>query len=246
MVSGMLVLAHRGANRLAPENTVPAMQEAIDRGADGVELDVHRTADGVLVVRHDAETPVGLLGELTAIDLGRALPEVPTLAVVLDVCRGRLVNVEIKDPDPRGRRGRGRAPRGSILGRVVGLTDDVLVSSFDLATIDRVRALAPDLPTGFLSIGIDPDSALAIAVEHGHAAVHPDVWTLANVDVACLRRPARTNVGVQVNVWTVNDAAQLEHLRDAGVDAVITDDTDLYRFGERGERGERGGRVRER
>ena len=101
MVSGMLVLAHRGANRLEPENTVPAMQEAIDRGADGVELDVHRTADGVLVVRHDAGTPVGLLGELTTADLGRRLPEVPTLAVVLDVCRGRLVNVEIKDPDPR-------------------------------------------------------------------------------------------------------------------------------------------------
>jgi len=75
MVSGMLVLAHRGANRLAPENTVPAMQEAIDRGADGVELDVHRTADGELVVRHDAETPVGPLGELSTADLRRALPD---------------------------------------------------------------------------------------------------------------------------------------------------------------------------
>ena len=123
--------------------------------------------------------------------------------------------------------------------------DDVLVSSFDLATIDRVRTLAPDLPTGFLSFGIDPDSALTIAVEHGHAAVHPDVWTLANVDVAAYVSRAHDR-GVQVNVWTVNDPAQLEHLRDAGVDAVITDDTDLYRFGERGERGERGGRVRER
>ena len=101
MVSGMLVLAHRGANRLAPENTVPAMREAVDRGADGVELDVHRTTDDVLVVRHDAETPIGLLGEVTAVDLARALPDVPTLAAVLDVCRGRLVNIEIKDPDPR-------------------------------------------------------------------------------------------------------------------------------------------------
>ena len=54
MVSGMLVLAHRGANRLAPENTVPAMELAVERGADGVELDVHRAADGSLVVRHDA------------------------------------------------------------------------------------------------------------------------------------------------------------------------------------------------
>ena len=107
------------------------------------------------------------------------------------------------------------------------------MSSFDLATIDRVRALAPDLPTGFLSFGIDPDSALTIAVEHGHAAVHPDVWTLAKVDVAAVVSRAH-DLGLQVNVWTVNDAAQLEQLRDAGVDAVITDDSDLYRFGERG------------
>ena len=112
----------------------------------------------------------------------------------------------------------------------------MLVSSFDLATIDRVRALAPDLPTGFLSFGIDPDSALTIAVEHGHTAVHPDVWTLANVDVGAFVTRVH-DLGLQVNVWTVNDATQLEQLRDAGVDAVITDDTALYRFGERGERG---------
>jgi glycerophosphoryl diester phosphodiesterase len=228
MVGGMLVLAHRGANRLEPENTVPAMQEAIDRGADGVELDVHRTADGVLVVRHDAQTSVGLLGELTAADLGRALPEVPTLAVVLDVCRGRLVNVEIKDPDPRA-----AEAVVDLLAARSSAPDDVLVSSFDLATIDRVRALAPNLPTGFLSFGIDPDSALTIAVEHDHAAVHPDVWTLANVDVGAFVSRAHDLV-LQVNVWTVNDPAQLEQLRDAGVDAVITDDADLYSYGVRG------------
>src|SRR3954463_11529081 len=237
MVSGMLVLAHRGANRLAPENTVPAMQEAIDRGADGVELDVHRTADGVLVVRHDAATPVGMLGELTAADVGRALPEVPTLEVFLDVCRGRLVNVEIKDPDPRAAEAVVDliAARSSAQSSAQSSarSDDVLVSSFDLATVDRVRALAPDLPPGFLSFGIDPDSALTIAVEHGHAAVHPDVWTLANVDVGAFVTRAH-DLGLQVNVWTVNDPEELEQLRDAGVDAVITDDTDLYRFGERG------------
>ncbi len=64
--------------------------------------------------------------------------------------------------------------------------------------------------------------------------MHPDVWTLANVDVAAFVSRAH-DFGLQVNVWTVNDPAQLEQLRDAGVDAVITDDTDLYRFGERGE-----------
>lgn len=234
----MLVLAHRGANRLAPENTIPAMREAVDRGADGVELDVHRTADGVLVVRHDAETPIGRLGELTADDLRRALPDVPTLTAVLDVCRGRLVNIEIKDPDPRA----AEAVVDLLAARSSASPDDVLVSSFDLATIDRVRAVAPELHTGFLSFGLDPHSALAIAVEHGHGAVHPDVWTLVNVDVDTFVARAH-DLRAHVNVWTVNDAAQIEQLRDAGVDAVITDDSELYRFGARGERG---GRVRGR
>src|SRR5215203_4377279 len=97
----MLVLAHRGANRVAPENTVAAMQEAVDRGADGVELDVHRSADGVLVVHHDAETPAGRLADLTTAALRDVVPDAPMLSEVLDVCRGRLVNVEVKDPDPR-------------------------------------------------------------------------------------------------------------------------------------------------
>src|SRR4051794_17373011 len=97
----MFVLAHRGANRLAPENTLPAMAGAVDAGADGVELDLHRTADGALVVRHDADTPAGKIGELSLDELRVACPEVPTLAEVLDVCRGTLVNVEVKDHDPR-------------------------------------------------------------------------------------------------------------------------------------------------
>jgi glycerophosphoryl diester phosphodiesterase len=235
MVSAMLVLAHRGANRLAPENTVPAMQEAVARGADGVELDLHRTADGALVVRHDAETPVGLLGARTVAEVRTALPEVPVLPEVLDVCRGRLVNVEIKDPDPRVVEG-----LVELLARR-DPPDDVLVSSFDLATIDHVRALAPDLPTGFLSLGLDPHSALVLALEHGHAAFHPDVRTLVNVDVAAFVGRAH-DLGVRINVWTVNDAAQVELLRDAGVDAVITDDAELYRYGASGGgiRGSRG------
>ncbi len=223
----MLVLAHRGANRVAPENTVPAMAAAVELGADGVELDVHRTADGVLVVRHDADTPDGPLGDLTLADLHAGQPEVPELSAVLDVCRGRLVNVEVKDSDPRA---------ADALVALLGSRsdgDDVLVSSFDVATVDRVRAVAPHLPTGFLSFGLPPDDALAVAADHGHTAVHPDVWTLMQVDGPGFVLRAH-DLGVRVNVWTVNDPEQLEQLRGAGVDAVITDDEQLYAFGDRG------------
>jgi glycerophosphoryl diester phosphodiesterase len=222
----VLVLAHRGANRLAPENTVAAMQAAVERGADGVELDVHRSADGALVVRHDATTPAGPVGELTVARLRELEPELPVLAEVLDVCRGLLVNVEIKDPDPRVVDG----VVALLAERESGGADHVLVSSFALETVDRVRKLDPALPTGFLSFGLDPNTALLLAYEHGHRAVHPDVWTLTTVDAGDLVVRAH-DLGLEVNVWTVNDEAQLHTLATSGVDAVITDDTDLYRFG---------------
>jgi glycerophosphoryl diester phosphodiesterase len=228
MVSGMLVLAHRGANRLAPENTLPAMREALLRGADGVELDVHRTADGVLVVRHDADSPAGPLADLRLGELRATLPEVPTLVEVLDACRGHLVNVEVKDPDHRA-----AEALVELLAARPEPPDDVLVSSFDLAVVDQVRELAPEVATGFLSFGLDPHSALVLAMEHGHAAVHPDVWTLGGTDVTAFVARAH-DLGVRVNVWTVNDLAQVELLRDAGVDAVITDDAELYACGVRG------------
>ena len=219
MVTGMLVLAHRGANRLAPENTVPAMQAAVDRGADGVELDVHRTADRALVVRHDVDIPAGLRA---------AYPDSPILTEVLDVCRGRLVNVEIKDPGATDDVVALLADRGDD-----GLDDEVLVSAFDWDVVHRVRELAPHLPTGLLSCGLPPDEVLLTAVLRGHTAVHPDVWTLLSIDVAAFVARAHDH-GVQVNTWTVNDAEQVERLRDAGVDVVITDDESLYRSGGRG------------
>jgi glycerophosphoryl diester phosphodiesterase len=231
MVSGMLVLAHRGANRLEPENTVPAMRLAMDLGADGVELDVHRTADGALVVRHDADTPAGLIGELSLGELHGPFPDVPLLAAVLDVCEGWLVNVEMKDPDPRA----ADALIELLARRSSWVSDDVLVSSFDVATIDRVRALAPHLPTGLLSSWLPPDDMRAVAIEHGHTAVHPDIRLLMSVDVGAFVARAH-DAGLQVTVWTVNELDQVTALRDAGIDAVITDDTALYACGVRGRR----------
>src|SRR4051794_30057455 len=103
-----LVLGHRGASRDAPENTIEAFARAVAVGADGVELDVHRTADDVLVVHHDPElVGFGLVVDAPFHALRGARPDVPTLAETLDACAGmRLVNIEMKcafwdaDPDP--------------------------------------------------------------------------------------------------------------------------------------------------
>jgi glycerophosphoryl diester phosphodiesterase len=228
----MLVLAHRGANRLEPENTVAAMVRALALGADGVELDVHRTVDDELVVRHDAAAPAGVLCDLSLDEIRSALPGVPTLAEALDACRGGLVNVEVKnlpidpdwDPDDRA---------VDLLAAVLeqrGGADDVMVSSRNLATIDRMRARAPHLPTALVTRETDPLEGLEAAAAHGHAALHPAVWLLEDPVLGALTQRARER-GLRVNVWTVNDLEQLRRLEAAGVDGIITDDADLYRFG---------------
>ncbi len=230
----VLVLAHRGANRLAPENTIAAMRRAIEMGADGVELDVHRSADDELVVRHDAGSPAGVLCDLSWADIRAALPEVPTLASVLDACPGDLVNVEVKnlpgdldwDPDDRAV----ELLAELLAGR--GGADDVVVSSRNLATIDRMRVLAPEVPTALVARDLDPLEALLTAEAHGHAALHPVVWSLAGTVLGALMARAREG-GLRINVWTVNDPDELRHFEAAGVDGVITDDASLYRFGVR-------------
>jgi glycerophosphoryl diester phosphodiesterase len=223
-----LVLAHRGANRFAPDNTLAAFARAVELGADGVELDVHRSADGELVVRHDATAPAGSLAQMTLSEIRAGLPEVPTLGEALDVCAGLLVNVEIKnaptdsDWDPSDR-------AAELLVELLTARegrDRVLVSSFNLASVDRVRSLAPDVRTALLTYGTDPLEALAIAASHGHGALHPDARSVAGARAAAATTRAHER-GLEVNVWTVNDPAELARLAAAGVDALITDVPDV-------------------
>jgi glycerophosphoryl diester phosphodiesterase len=224
-MSTVRVLAHRGACRAAPENTSAAFAAAAAQGADGVELDVHRTADGALVVHHDAAARgFGVLAEHTAAEIRRGLPDVPTLDEALDACAGMLVNVEVKnlpgdadfDPDERA------AVTLVELLRARAGGGDVLVSSFSLATIDRVRHLDDRLPTGFLTIGLDPFEATSVAHAHGHGAVHPHVHSLAGPVGGALVDRAH-GLGLAVNVWTVNEPDEIRRLAAAGVDGIITD-----------------------
>jgi glycerophosphoryl diester phosphodiesterase len=223
-----LVLAHRGANRFAADNTLAAFGRAVELGADGVELDIHRTADGALVVRHDTATPFGLLAEMRLAEVRAALPEVPTLDEALDVCAGLLVNVEIKnvpsegDFDPTDRAAQLLV---DLLARRDG-RDRVLVSSFNLPSVDRVRSLAPHLPTALLTWGTDPLEALLVAESHGHKALHPDYRSLAGALAGAVATRAHER-GLEVNVWTVNEPDELTRLAAAGIDALITDVPDV-------------------
>ncbi len=219
-----LIYGHRGASAAAPENTVAAFRLAKELGADGVELDVRRSADDHLVICHDPLLADGRAVRATA--RAQLPPAVPTLAEALDACAGMIVNIEIKnipgEPDFD-------ATCGIVEAVVALLTDrdrdDVIVSSFHLATIDRVKSLDRSVRTGLLTF-FDPLPAdsLAVIVERGHDAVHPNDWTVDDSLVIEAHR-----VGLEVNVWTVDDPDRMVTLASFGVDGVVTDVPDVAR-----------------
>lgn len=222
----MLVIGHRGASSAHPENTEAAFAGAIAQGADGVELDVRRTADGALAVCHDDTLPDGrALVEVHSADLP---PAMLLLDRALQVCRPlSIVNIEIKNwPDDRDFDASERLADDVVA--LLGARGEIdggrnLISSFHLPTIDRVRALAPDLATGWL-LGMveDVERLVERAVTHGHAAVHPHHAFVTDVLVA--RAHA---AGVAVNTWTCDDPDRIRWLAEVGVDAVVTNVPDV-------------------
>jgi glycerophosphoryl diester phosphodiesterase len=165
---------------------------------------------------------------MTLAEVRGTLPDVPTLEEALDVCAGLLVNVEIKnmpgegDWDPTDR-------AAELLVELLGQRDGrdrVLVSSFNLPSVDRVRSLAPHVPTALLTFGTDPREALLIAESHGHGALHPDRQSVGGTLAGAVATRAHER-GLEVNVWTVNDRDELARLAAAGIDALITDVPDV-------------------
>ena len=217
------VWAHRGASAAKRENTLDAFREALRQGADGVELDVRRSADHAMVVCHDATLPDGR--EIRGVDVGDLPDHVPLLGAALDACDGLLVNIEIKNVEVDI----DFDPEEFLAGAVVSLVgerdvrDQVLVSSFSLATIDRVRELDADIPTGYLaSARWDQRKALQRAIDGGHGAFHP-FDLVGNEDLVA----AAHDNGIAVNVWTVDDPDRIRWLGELGVDAIITNVPDI-------------------
>jgi glycerophosphoryl diester phosphodiesterase len=211
-----LVIAHRGASAAHRENTVEAFVAARELGADWVELDVHLLADGALGVHHDPLLGDGrALADLAAADLPA---HVPLLPAALDACAGMGVNVEVK----------GHARTAAAVLAVLderGGRDEVLVSSFDWAAVDAVRAAAPGVPTALLAFLLDdPARLVAAAARRGCAAVHPHVGMADPGLVA-----AAHGAGLAVNVWTVDDPVRMAELVAAGVDGIVTNVPDVAR-----------------
>lgn len=226
------VIAHRGASGHVRENTVEAFELAVALGADGIELDVRRTADHHLVVHHDpAIDGYGLICELSL----EQLPDhVPTLAVALAACRGAWVNVEIKNMavepghDPTDAMARSvlevldqvavEPPRRPVLG-----TEAIVISSFDRLTLRQVRDLAPAMTTAVLVAEVN-DDVIASCHRNGHRFVHPWLDLLDHAGVTAV-----AEAGLGCNVWTSNDVESMTRLVGWGVDGIITDYPDRAR-----------------
>lgn len=236
-----LVLGHRGASHAAPQNTLAAFRLAAEMGADGVELDVHLSRDGVPVVIHndsvDATTDgKGLvraltLAQLKALDAGArfsaqfAGERIPTLEEVLDAVGARLVvNIELKADQT-----------GPLVSAVValiqwmGMEARVWFSSFKPYALFRARAVAPELPCGLLYGPLSPGTWL-LRPFTPYEALHPykDMLT-----ARAIRRAHRR--GLRVFTWTLDDPAVARRLAAWGVDGIITNEPDTILAALRGE-----------
>ena len=219
------VIAHRGASQAAQENTLEAFRLAQTMGAEWVELDARRAADGVVVVHHDAHLADGrILAEVSS----EELPDyIPNLAEALEACGETSVNIEIKnlpnDPD--------YDEDHLVADAVAGLVqaylgpERALITSFNIDAVDRIRAVDPSISCGWLLFQMtDPASAIGRAVAHEMKTIHP--WDVL-VDINFINRAHAA--GLLVNVWTVDDPQRMAQLIEMGVDGICTNVPDVAR-----------------
>jgi glycerophosphoryl diester phosphodiesterase len=226
-----LRVGHRGARAHAPDNTLAGFRRAAELGADMVELDVQRTADGQLAVVHDAALRDGngrlwpvqgsTMAQLRQIDLGDG-ERVPSLAEALRVCAEEQLGayIEVKD--------------GAVVPDMVrtlrqdGWFDRCLIGSFRPDWLAEVKALAPGATTSVLfgSVHVDP---VALAKSVSATYVHPCWERLAHpseeLTPGWIARVRRAGLGIVI--WHEERPAEIAALRQLGVDAVCSDAPEL-------------------
>ena len=226
------VWAHRGASGYRPENTMEAFELAIRQGADGIELDVHTSADGQLIVIHDETVDRvtdgnGLVGEKTLKALKKlkvstsAEPEgiyrIPTLQEVLDLMRttDMMVNIELKNSIcfyP------GMEEKVLKAVKEMKMEEQLIYSSFNHYSLLKMKQLDSQVQTGILFSDGWVNPAM-YAKNLGINAVHPAVYHLKYPQF----REEVKRAGLKMHVWTANKPEHIQLVKEAGAEAVITD-----------------------
>lgn len=244
--SGFLVMAHRGGRGLWPENTLYAFEQAVDMGVDVLEMDIHSTADGVLVTMHDETVDRttdghGPIHDFTLADLksldagynwsdddGQSFPfrgqgiNVATLEELFITFPDILMNIEIKQADP---------PIIEDFCQMIkdyGREETILVGSFDAGTVEAFRVACPGISTSVT----EPEArtffilnkAMLGAVYRPAAEAFqvPEYSGNLHVVTEGFVSSAHSH-NMDVHVWTVNEKVEMERLISLGVDGIISD-----------------------
>lgn len=222
----VMITAHRGASYEAPENTRVAIALAIAEGADYVEIDVRRTADGVPVLLHDRALfrTTGIANdidnvtyaELVSFDAGRGFAEaftgetVPNLRAILeDYGRKIKFNIELKDGEDEG-----LAEVVVALVEAYGLEERCVISSGSYAQLERVKKANEKIKTGYIL-------SLVYGRIYGYDAA--DFFSVRSGFVTEHLIEQAHKRGKEVHTWTVNNAGEMKKMKDMGVDNIITD-----------------------
>ena len=227
-----VVWAHRGASGYLPENTLPAFQKAVEMGAYGIELDIHKTKDGQLVVIHDEKidrTSNGkgyvrdyTLEELRRYNYNATMPEacahadIPTMREVFELIKptNLHINIEIKN---------GVYFYEGIEEDIIAMTkefdmeDRVIYSSFNHYSIMKVQELDPEAHTAFLYMDGTLDMP-EYGRDHKVEALHPALYNVQypNYVEKC------HEYGLKINSWTINSKQYMKMACEMGIDGIIT------------------------
>ena len=220
----MLKIAHRGAKGYEPENTLKAFQKALDLNADGIELDVHLSTDGHIIVMHDETIDKmtngkGFVNAFSLSELKSFLIagqyEIPTLNEVFDLVDKKcFINIELKDAE-------------TVIAVTVLIEKYIseknwnynhfIVSSFDWNALQEVYNLNKNIPLGVLT-ETTIDSALAFAEKVQARAIHPDYELLSPKNTKQMQEK-----GFLVFPWTVNLEQDIQKIKSYNVDGIISD-----------------------
>lgn len=239
----IMVQAHRGASGYAPENTLASFKMAVEMNADGIECDIHLSKDGVFVVCHDdtidrTSNGSGRIPEMTYEEISKynfcckfhphyytdGGETAPTLEQMLDVVKDmKVINIEVKEF--AGDETAALEKFYAIL-KKYDIIDRVIVSSFNVDLLKRLKELHGDVFTGYLyHPGVKSDTykcypwevAVQTALDHNCNAIHPEIKSLTKevVDNAHAH-------GLKVNCWTANNREIVEKAKAIGCDGIIT------------------------
>jgi glycerophosphoryl diester phosphodiesterase len=222
VVNFVLKVGHRGARAYEPENTLRSFKYAIDLGVDAVELDVRRTKDNELVVIHNADVDKttggsGSVNELTLEEIKKLVTDkgeqIPTLAEVLDFVGKQVkVLVELKET--------GVEEQVLALVRKKGLTDNVVIISFNEDALRKVRELDDKVATGLIYVRHKNPIQAALDLKAEYLLPLYRFTHSSNVKKA-------HEAGLKVIVWTINNKEEVDKYKKKGVDGIASDIPDI-------------------